>query len=105
MQILVLFIFSFSFFIKTLVIFSCIVTHTSLTRHLEHLGLLFEKEPGPNNLCFANENAELRNEFKRVFTPQDLHYYILANPAGQLPEDTDEFWKGVEKGKRLSLTS
>ena len=76
-----------------------------LTLHLQHLGLLFEKESGPGNLCFANENAELRNEFKRVFTPQDLQYYLRANPDGELPEDTDQFWRAVDRGKRISLTS
>jgi len=75
----------------------------ALIQHLEkRLGLLFEKEPGSHNLCFANENAGLRNEFKRVFTPRDLHYYTLANPAGSLPKDTDKFWQEVEKGKQLS---
>lgn len=74
----------------------------NLIRHLEQkLGLLFEKEPGPDNLCFANQNSGLRNEFKRIFTPQELHYYTLANPTGPLPEDTDVFWQGVEKGKQL----
>ena len=77
-----------------------------LIHHLEnHLGLLFEKEPGPGNLCFANNNNELRSEFKQVFTPRDLHHYLLATPAEQLPEDTGEFWLKVEKGKNFPLTS
>lgn len=75
----------------------------SLLRHIEqNLGLLFEEEPGPNNLCFANENSELRNDFKRIFTSQDLHYYTLAHSKGRLPENTDAFWEGVEKGKQLA---
>ncbi|MCD8540437.1 MAG: hypothetical protein LRY55_12220 [Leadbetterella sp.] len=78
------------------------MTNTLLIHHLERLGLLFEKEPGPHNLCLANENAGLRNEFKRVFTSLDLRYYILATPAGSLPENTDIFWQEVEKGKQLS---
>lgn len=72
-----------------------------LIHHLEQkFGLLFEKEPGPNNLCFANQNSELRNDFKRIFTPKDLHYYTLATPPGHLPENTDAFWQGVEEGKQ-----
>ncbi len=74
-----------------------------LTQHLEQkLGLLFEEAPSTYNLCFANQNSELRNDFKRVFTPEDLHYYTLAHPKGHLPENADAFWQGVEKGKQLA---
>ncbi|WP_367914855.1 hypothetical protein [Leadbetterella sp. DM7] len=79
-------------------------TPEHLIRHLEQkLGLLYEEEPGPNNLCFANENADLRNEFKRIFTPEDLRYYSLASPSVPLPLSTDEFWERVATGKRLTL--
>lgn len=74
-----------------------------LISHLAQLGLLFQAEPGPDNLCFADQNSELRNDFKRVFTPQDLYYYTLVNPEGALPENTDLFWKQVEKGQQLSM--
>lgn len=74
-----------------------------LLQHLEQkLGLLFEKEPGPDNLCFANQNSELRNHFKRIFTPEDLYYYTRATPMGHFPENTDAFWQGVEEGKELA---
>ncbi len=76
---------------------------TTLILHMEQkLGLLFEEAPTPGNLCFANENAGLRNEFKRIFTPLDLHYYTLANPTGSLPETTDKFWEAVDRGKQLA---
>lgn len=75
----------------------------ALILHLEQkLGLLFREEPGPDNLCFADRNSELRNDFKRVFTPEDLYYYTLAKPEGPLPENTDIFWEHVERGKQLS---
>lgn len=75
-----------------------------LIRHLEQkLGLLFQEEHGPNNLCFANENADLRSEFKRIFTPQDLRYYARASSNDPLPRNTDEFWERVEKGKQFLL--
>ncbi len=74
-------------------------SNQSLIRHLEQkLGLLFEEAPSTHNLCFANQNSGLRNDFKRVFTPADLYYYTRV--TDYFPESTEAFWQRVEEGKQ-----
>jgi hypothetical protein len=48
-------------------------------RRLEQkLGLRFAETLPETNTCFANNNAELRDDFKQVFTSQDLQYYLKS---------------------------
>lgn len=83
----------------------------------DQLGLLFLNENTQENLCYANNNDDLRDEFKQVFSKIDLCDYIVADTAGSfddflkseiiLPKDSDEFWTKVRKGaaKRVSAFS
>ena len=69
------------------------------------LGLNFiEKEGG--NLCMANRNSELRQEFKQSFTLDDIQFYIKAvqqknGAALPLPENETIFLTLVKKGKQI----
>lgn len=62
----------------------------------QKLGLIYISEAEEGNVCFANNNAELRDEFKRVFTRRDVLSYIKAmkeeNGNIPLPESEKEFW-------------
>ena len=70
------------------------------------------------NLCFINNNDELRDEFKQTFAPIDLLDYIYAvlhSPSyvGKLnkseidslrvpyPEDAETFWRLVKLGTQI----
>lgn len=88
------------------------------------LSLTFISEQQPHRVCFANQNAELQDTYKQVFTATDLLDYVYAiliakqNDAKGMqlclsdlanipyPTDTLIFWKLVRIGQqyRLSLT-
>lgn len=93
---------------------------TDFIKKLEYkTGLLFIPEAASNNLCFANNNSELRDDFKRVFSPVeifDYHYALLITQALReetmssipydfsalkLPRDAEDFWDVVNWGNRL----
>ncbi|OJU24500.1 MAG: hypothetical protein BGN92_14535 [Sphingobacteriales bacterium 41-5] len=66
-------------------------------RQLEQkLGLIFiEQEEG--NVCFANKNDELRDEFKQSFTMADVQHYIQSLEIKEeeivpFPKDATEFF-------------
>ncbi len=89
------------------------------------LGLTFVPEASTplsnqgGNLCFANNNDELRDEFKQTFAPIDLLDYIygvlhsptyrekykeflkIDFPRVPYPEDADTFWQLVNLGSQL----
>ena len=44
----------------------------------QRFGLTFVPEIENGNLCFINNNKELRDEFKQTFTPIDILDYIYA---------------------------
>ncbi|MFN8431526.1 MAG: type ISP restriction/modification enzyme [Spirosomataceae bacterium] len=90
-----------------------------LNQIVEKLGLAFVAEREDSNVCFANNNDELRDEFKSVFAPIDLLDYIYAvlhSPAYRekykeflkidfprvpYPEDTGKFWQLVKLGGEI----
>lgn len=43
-----------------------------------NLGLLFVTETTTGNVCYAEENAEMRDEFRQVFTAADLRDYLYG---------------------------
>lgn len=51
------------------------------------------------NVCMANRNSELRDEFKVSFTKADVLNYIKAVKTSDgtipLPENEEAFWKIV----------
>ncbi len=83
------------------------------------LGLTFVPEKENCNVCFANHNDELRDEYKQTFTPIDILDYIYAvlySPAYRekykeflkldfpripYPKDTETFWKLVKLGGEI----
>ncbi|ENV09840.1 hypothetical protein F966_01661 [Acinetobacter higginsii] len=88
------------------------------------LGLSFINDNEPHRVCFANQNTELQDAYKQVFSPVDLLDYLYANliadqqraeklqllnPAlAPIPYPTDNltFWRMVATGQqyRLSLS-
>lgn len=91
----------------------------------DKLGLTFTPEASTGsatkggNVCFANNNDELRDEYKQTFAPIDLLDYIYAIlhspsyrekykeflkidfPRVPYPEDADTFWKLVHLGGQI----
>ena len=83
------------------------------------LGLNFVSEKEDGNLCFVNNNDELRDEFKQTFAPIDLLDYIYSvmhSPSYRekhkeflkidfsrvpYPEDADKFWELVKLGGQI----
>jgi predicted helicase len=83
------------------------------------LNLTFVPELENGNVCFANNNEDLRDEFKQVFAPIDLLDYIYAVlhsptyrekykeflkidfPRVPYPKDATTFWKLVELGRQI----
>lgn len=81
-------------------------------------GLLFIPQQEVGNLCFATNNHELQDDFKQVFTPEDVWAYAWAFSVSStrkryqkeitarqipilLPIDTGMFWQIVGLGKEL----
>jgi hypothetical protein len=85
----------------------------------EKLGIPFVSEKQNGNLCFSENNAELRDEFKTAFSPIDLLDYIYAVlhsptyrekykeflkidfPRVPYPKDPATFWKLVTLGGQI----
>lgn len=63
-------------------------------------GLLYEEQLSSTNVCFSTNNSELRDEYKQIFTTEDVRYFIAANPNNDSPSG-DEFWKWVKIGKNM----
>ncbi len=80
------------------------------------LGLAFVSEQSNGNVCFANNNSELRDEFKQVFSASDILDYTYAIMHSSVyqerysevsalqeipyPNDADIFWALVSLGKQ-----
>ena len=85
----------------------------------EGVGLEFVAEKETGNVCFANNNAELRDDFKQTFAPIDVLDYIYAVlhspdyrekykeflkidfPRVPYPKDATVFWQLVALGGAL----
>lgn len=80
-----------------------------------NIGLLFLEKREDGNVCFANNNEEMRDEFKQVFEPADILNYVLGvlnsrgnemaaeDPMIPMPENSDIFWLKVNAGKHTGL--
>ncbi len=69
----------------------------------EKTGLIFLENESDGNLCYAQNNSDMQDEFKSVFTVFDLKYFIKSfseNPV-KIPSDAATFWKLVTKGRNL----
>ena len=85
----------------------------------DKFGLTFVAENENGNLCFANNNDELRDDYKQVFLSLDLLNYIYAVLHSSTyrerykeflnidftsipyPKDVSNFWKLVQLGNEL----
>ena len=67
----------------------------------EKLGLTFFENESEGNLCFLENNADLKNEFKSGFTFSEFQFFLASfeNETIKIPNDVKEFWERVEKGK------
>jgi hypothetical protein len=92
----------------------------NLLKHItENLGLEFIAENKTGNVCFINNNAEMRDDFKQTFTPIDILDYTYAvqySPENReaykafliidssdvlYPKDATTFWQLVQLGSTL----
>jgi len=66
-------------------------------------GLQFRENPTEGNLCFAQNNLELQDEYKLEFNLADLNHYLksFSETEISLPKDSTTFWKLVKKGRGL----
>lgn len=65
------------------------------------LDLTFLENESEGNLCFLENNADLKNEFKSGFTFSEFQFFLASfeNETIKIPNDVKEFWERVEKGK------
>lgn len=86
------------------------------------LQMQFVDEKTEGNVCFANNNDELQNEYKEVFAPIDILDYIYAVlhsptyrdkykeflkidfPRIPYPKDKEIFWQFVKLGSEIRQT-
>jgi len=76
----------------------------NIIREIEQkTGLEFQKKSNSGNLCFVNNNDDLRDEFKLTFTEKDFHYFLNSFGADeiQIPENPLVFWELVKKGREF----
>ncbi len=85
----------------------------------KRLDIEFISEKTSGNLCFADNNDEIRDDFKQVFTSIDLSNYFYAVLHSQpyreqfeqsaaidfshipFPKDAETFWKWVKSGREI----
>ncbi|MFA7446472.1 MAG: hypothetical protein WCY89_11030 [Flavobacteriaceae bacterium] len=75
------------------------------------LKLQFVSKTQPGNTCFAEQNSELQDDFKQVFTQIDVldYFYAIVHSSEfqeteiekNYPKTTREFWNSVQKGEKL----
>ncbi|MBJ8484688.1 hypothetical protein [Acinetobacter vivianii] len=83
----------------------------------KRLGLSFLNEDQPHRVCFANQNAELQDAYKQVFSAIDLLDYVYAMVISKqgnfdnisllsenqsliaYPTDPLQFWQLVRDGQ------
>ena len=65
------------------------------------LDLTFLENETEGNLCFVENNADLRCEFKSGFTFSEFQFFLysFSENAVEIPKNVEEFWKRVEWGK------
>ncbi|MBW7871201.1 MAG: hypothetical protein H3C39_09085 [Flavobacteriia bacterium] len=76
--------------------------YSKLIKQIEQrTGLKFQQEIEEGNLCYRNNNEDLRDDFKEVFSTEDLKAYIryFNGKEIQLPTDNLDFWKKVKAAK------
>ena len=95
------------------------LNHESINEFAKKIGLDFVPKKENGNVCFANNNDELRDDFKQVFSTIDFLDYIYVVSLSTIykekfqqsfsvnfskipsPKDTTVFWKLVKFGKEV----
>ena len=69
----------------------------------EKTGLIFLENDSEGNLCYAQNNQDLQNEFKNGFTFSDFNYFLknFSKKSLIIPSEAATFWELVEKGKNI----
>ncbi|MFA7617393.1 MAG: hypothetical protein WBF83_07485 [Moheibacter sp.] len=67
----------------------------------QRTGLKFQPEIEDGNLCYRNNNEDLRDDFKEVFSTEDFKAYLRFFNGNeiQIPIDNLDFWKKVKSAK------
>ena len=79
-------------------------TNKELIRQIEEkTGLEFLNEEQNGNLCYAQNNMDLRDEFKSGFSFSDFNYFLnnFSEESLIIPSEAATFWELVAKGKKL----
>jgi len=79
-------------------------TNNDLIRQIEkNTGLEFLEKEMDGNLCFAQNNFDLRDEFKSGFSFSDFNYFLknFSKKSLIIPSEAATFWELVEKGKNI----
>lgn len=94
----------------------------AISQIAKKLGLAFVPKQEDGNVCFANNNSELRDEYKQTFTIADLQNYIYAvlHSANYkecykdflkddlckipYPKNAETFWKLARLGDQIKRT-
>ncbi|MGB6084638.1 hypothetical protein [Moheibacter sp.] len=79
-------------------------TNNDLIRQIEkNTGLEFLEKEMDGNLCFAQNNFDLRDEFKSGFSFSDFIYFLknFSEKSLIIPSEAATFWELVEKGKNI----
>ena len=78
-----------------------------------HMQFISEKSEvkSKGNVCFANHNDELRDEYKEVFAPIDIldYFFAVLNSSSyrdryEVPKDKETFWQLVKLGTEIRET-
>lgn len=69
----------------------------------KNTGLEFLEKEMDGNLCFAQNNFDLRDEFKSGFSFSDFNYFLknFSKKSLIIPSEAATFWELVEKGKNI----
>lgn len=80
-----------------------------LIEQLEHATGLTFAEGDTGNTCMANNNDELREEFRQIFTLTDVQCYLkaISQTTDQIliPKNETDFWTMVNSGKGSGSTT
>lgn len=86
--------------------------HRKIISDLEEiLKLQFVQQLEKGNVCFAQHNSELQDDFKQIFTQKNIldYFYAKINSSDfqetelkkYYPKTTTEFWNQVRVGEKL----
>ena len=75
------------------------ITETLIRKLEQSTGLLYVEKPIESSVCFARQNNNLRDDYKEIFTHEDIVNFLKSSPGTDMPDCTT-FWKQVAIGKQ-----